>query len=121
MDIIETVWLYADNDNPNGTAKATYTVDGLPPGTSVLATIALSYFSEGVSVQAGTLGVAGALVRGWDVFNPDGSVRTIENTDFKGNSEFIDNCASVTFELSVVFARLCPSKRVPAMTREADR
>jgi hypothetical protein len=105
MDIIETVWLYADNDNPEGTQKTTYTVDGLLPGTSVLATIALSYFSEGVSVQDGTVGVAGALVRGWDVFNPDGSVQTIENTDFSGNSEFIDNCASVTFELTVTFAR----------------
>jgi len=105
MDVIETVWLYADDDNPNGASKATYTVDGLAPGTSVMASIALSYFSEGVSIDQGAVGAAGALVRSWDVFNPDGSIQTIENTDFAGNSEFIDNCAAVTFELSVTFAR----------------
>ncbi len=105
MDIFETVWLYADDDNPNGNSKATFTVDQIPPGTSVWATIALSYFSEGVSFDQNTVGAAGALVRSWDVFNPGGSVSTIENTDFAGNSEFIANCASVTFELSVNFAR----------------
>ena len=41
MDIFETVWLYADNNNLNGVAKPTYTLGGIPPGTAVWATIAL--------------------------------------------------------------------------------
>jgi hypothetical protein len=105
MNIIATVWLYAENDNPNGDAKATYTVDGLLPGTSVMASIALSYFTEGVSIDQATVGAAGALIRSWDVFNPDGSIQTFENTDPAGNAEWIENCASVTFELSVNFAK----------------
>ena len=34
-----------------------------------------------------------------------GTTRTVENTDPAGNAEWIDDCASVTFELSVNFAR----------------
>jgi len=104
MEVIGTLWLYADKNSPGQTAQAFGTIDRIPKGTNVLATIALSYFSEGVSPDQG-VGVAGALIRRWDVFNPDGTITTVENTDFAGNSKVIDNCASVTFELSIKYAR----------------
>jgi hypothetical protein len=105
MNIYETVWLFADNDNPNGDAKATYTVDMIPQGTNIWVTIALSYFSEGVSYDQQALGAAGCLVRSWDAYNSDGTVTHHDNTDFAGNSELIYNCAAVTLELAVTFAR----------------
>ena len=105
MDIINTVWLYAENSEPGGNIKATHTLGNLGRGTSVMASISLSYFSEGVSYDQNTVGAAVALVRRWEVFNSDGSTRTVENKDPAGNAEWIDNCASVTFELSVTFAR----------------
>ncbi len=105
MQAYETVWLYAENDNPNGDAKATYLVDDLPPGANVLATIALSYFTEGVSYDQGAVGAAGAVIRQYQTRNPDGSVTEHDNTDFALNSVFVENCASLTFELAVNFAR----------------
>ena len=107
MEIYETAWIYADNNNPGGVEKATYTVDGFTPGTNILATIALSSFSEGVSIEGNqnTVGAGGCVVRHWQTFNPDGSVSDHDNKDLAGNSEFIYDCASVMFELSVTFAR----------------
>jgi len=107
MNIINTAWMYADNNDPNGEAHATVTVvvDDSPPGRSVMASISLSYFSEGVSLDQNAVGAAGALVRSWDVFDSDGTQHNVENTDYAGNAEWIDNCALVTFELDVTYGR----------------
>jgi len=106
VDIIETVWLCADANAPNVNGYATYVVDQLPPGTSVMACCSLSAFSEGVSYenQGNAVGAASVLIRSWDEFQPDGSIKTYNSTALTNNALFINNCASVTFELAVNFA-----------------
>ncbi len=80
-------------------------MDQIPRGTNIWATIALSYFSEGVSIDKQTLGAGGCLIRSWDTYNADGTVTHHDNTDFAGNSEIIYDCAAVTLELTLDFAR----------------
>jgi hypothetical protein len=107
MDLYETVWLFAEDYDQNG-SHCFYTVDGLAPGTTVWATVALSYIQCATTTVNDALvtGAGGALIRGWETFNPDGTVTSHSNFDYAGNAELIENCASVTFELSLSFARM---------------
>jgi len=111
MDVFATAWLYADNDNPGGNAYSTCvvdgmsdTVDGIHVGASVLATVSLSAFSEGVGWGADSVGAVACLIRRWQALDADGLAVDHENLDEALNSVFIDNCVSVTFELAVNFA-----------------
>ncbi len=104
MTIYESVWISASNTNPNGTANITHLVDGIPKGTNVFATIALSAVSVGVSNASSMVGSIGCIIRSWQTFNANGSVNTFNNTALSGNSVYIVNCASVTFELTVDYA-----------------
>jgi hypothetical protein len=110
MDIIETVWLYAEAGEPNLNAYATHTVDNLPRGVTIVARIALSGYGENVLLDYSltgdslTVGAAGALISSWEVYNPDGTTQTFNSTDQANNSRWIDNCASITFQLTVNWA-----------------
>ncbi len=102
MYVFASAWLVAQNSTINGNASTTVTVSNIPRGTNVFASIALSYFTQGVGNPPGAGGCA---ITAWQVFNADGSTSTFTNTDFALNSLFVDNCASITFEVGVNDAR----------------
>jgi hypothetical protein len=100
MEIFASGWLWASSGSVNSPARAYLTVDKLPQGTNVFATIAVSTFSQGGDLSSGKAGAVETLIQNWAVYKPDGSVESVNPTpNFNNNSQFINNCASVTFEL----------------------
>jgi hypothetical protein len=99
MNVFATAWIWIESHSTGDTEQALATIDQIPVGTNVLATISLSYITFGTT--QGLPGAVGAAIQSWEVFNSDGSITTVKPTpDFKNNSEIIDNCASVTFVLA---------------------
>jgi hypothetical protein len=84
------------------------TMDQIPPNTDIFTSIALSAFAPGIDFDNRVVGDAGVVVRRWQVFNPDGSVSTVDPgpNQVWCNSMFIENCASITWELSAVLAEV---------------
>jgi len=104
MDIYATAWIWATNSGEDN-FPAFATLDGIPPNTNIYATTSVSSFSQAVDLQTGVAGTVGSVVRRWEIFNPDGSISQIEpEPDPANNSQLIENCASVTFELAVTNA-----------------
>ena len=95
------------NDNPTQDEFPAYlTISDIPPNTNIFASVSISALTQGVNLQTGVAGYAAAAVRRWEVFNPDGSVSSVDPgpNNVWLNSNFIPNCASVTWEVSTVFA-----------------
>jgi hypothetical protein len=105
MDIYESGWIWAESGDET-VVPGTLTVSNIPPNTNLFVTISISSFTQAVNFQTGVAGMVASGVRRWDVFNPDGSVQTVDPgpNQMQNNSMFIPNCASVTFELSVQLA-----------------
>jgi hypothetical protein len=99
MNIFATAWLWIESHSAADSEHCLATVAQIPVGTNVVATISLSYITFGTTQD--TPGAVGAAIRSWEVFNADGSTTSVvPSPDFKNNSVFIENCASVTFELA---------------------
>jgi hypothetical protein len=99
MDVFGTAWLWIESHSTDDTERAIVTVDQIPRGTDVLATISLSYLAFGIPFSVP--GAVGAAIVSWDVYTRDGTIVQVDpDPDFANNSVFINNCASVTFELA---------------------
>jgi hypothetical protein len=78
------------------------TIDRIPPRSNVYATCALTSVSLAIAIDSDrqeTLGQVGVAIKRWGVYNDDGSIRTEERTVWEENARYIEDCASVTFEL----------------------
>ena len=98
------------NNQNNNIVAFKFTVEGIPPNTNVYATTALTSFEQGIAFEGFHGGWAATGIIRWDVFNPDGSIATVQPTDppdLSQNFEYIDNCASITFELAVFQGNAC--------------
>jgi hypothetical protein len=97
MEVIGSAWLYSRSSGEN---PVYYTIGGIPPNTNVFATISVSSFSQGFTSSGG--GSVATVIRRWEVFNADGSVTPVDpGPQLSNNAVFINDCASVTFELDV--------------------
>ena len=101
MDVFNSVWLYADS--LGRAAGASYTL--LVPRRNAFAHITLSAFTPAVhSDRAGT--AAGVRIVKYTSFKPLGNNAWIEAptflpVDWNANSIYIEQCASITFGMSV--------------------
>jgi hypothetical protein len=100
-----TLWAWS---SPVGNiARVFLTIDQIPPNHNVYATCALTSVSQAVAIDSNrneTPGQISVGIKRWAVFNKDGGVDTIEPEaspeGWRINNSFIENCASVTFQLA---------------------
>lgn len=96
-------WLYAYSPTVGNATRIFLTIDGIPRGSRVYATCALTLVSQAITIasnrsqQPGQVSVA---IKRWSVFNRDGSIANVEpGAGWELNNEYIDDAASVTFQL----------------------
>lgn len=97
-DIYSSVWLYANSLNTDGSG-ATYTL--VVPRRNVFAQMSLTTVTPAVQRDNTGWGAGTQIVR-YSYFETDNRVNEVVlPPDWKNNSIFISNCASITFGLGV--------------------
>lgn len=80
----------------------TFTLDRLPPGTNVYATIALSEVNTRFFANSDNPKFAAvAVIASWTTYQPDGTESPVRpgSSEFPQNAVSIENCARITFYL----------------------